>query len=77
MTRSCSLPPGPALQVEKLLGEVGQLPQEVATSPMSNETLDERCRMLERLASEVSRLHYNAARAQASPPLGCRSQGGG
>ena len=62
--------------MEKLLGEVGQLPQEVATSPVSNEALDERCRMLERLASEVSRLHYNAARAQASPPpLGCRSRG--
>lgn len=55
------------MQVEKLLGEVSQLPQDVATSPLTNEALDERCRMLERLASEVSRLHYNAARAQACP----------
>ena len=35
----------------------------------AGEVLDERCRMLERLASEVSRLHYNAARAQASKLL--------
>ena len=48
------------MKVESLLSEVEVLDEEEAgTSP---EALDNRCRMLERLASEVSRLTFYAAK---------------
>ena len=48
------------LQVENLLAEIEAAEEE--ESAMSGEPLDSRCRMLERLASEVSRLNFYAAK---------------
>lgn len=54
------------MQVESLLAEVEALDEKEAGN--ENEALDGRCRMLERLASEVSRLSFYAAKGQVLPP---------
>lgn len=52
-------------QVETLLTEIEGTGE--GFDDMSGEALDSRCRTLERLASEVSRLSYYAAKGKVSP----------
>ena len=58
------------MQVEGLLGEVEGAGQE--EGDMSGEALDSRCRMLERLSSEVSRLNYHAAQGKVRVADSCK-----
>ena len=59
-------------QVEKLLVEADQAR---AGGARGAGGLERQCQLLERLAGEVARLHYNTARGQVSPhtPAGCRA----
>ena len=50
------------MQVEKLLAEVEAAEEE--ENSLAGEALDGRARMLERLASEVSRLNYYSTRGK-------------
>ena len=52
------------MQVESLLVEIETA--EEGETGMGDEALDARCRMLERLASEVSRLGYYATKGKVS-----------
>jgi len=52
-------------KVDKLLGEVRAAGG--ASEAASPEELESRCRLLDRVASEVSRLQFYAARGQVHP----------
>jgi len=55
------------LQVEKLLEEVDASAGSTSGAPPSPEALDSRVRLYERVASEVSRLNFHAAKGASLP----------
>lgn len=58
-----------AIQVEKLLAEVDALETQQRNDSLTSEALDNRTRLYERVASEVSRLKYFLAKGHQLPSL--------